>query len=193
MSIQLNMLRIENIAMAAIAALAFQLSFGLTGMLDGYFAYAQGISLLFLPAGVKLLFVLVGRIPALVGLTAMAAYAAVGEWVDYSLWVPISFAVVAQANYYLAVYLVMRILGIDRELSNLRYRHVIVLSLAASVTNGVIHNVLYWAEGVSLPEDFLRRSAAMTLGDFFGCFVVVGLFHAALTLHKALKTSALQS
>ena len=186
------MLSIENVAMAATAAFAFQLSFCLTALLDDYFAYAQGISLLFLPAGVKLLFVLVGRIPALVGLTTMAAYAAVGEWVDHPLWMPISFAIVAQVNYYLAVYLVMRILGIDRELGNLRYWHVILLSLAASVTNGFIHNVLYWAEGISLPEDFLRRSAAMSLGDFVGCFVVVGLFHAALTLHKALKTSSVR-
>ena len=184
------MLNFEHVAMAIAAGLAFQLSFGLTGMLDGYFAYAQGISLLFLPAGVKLLFVLVGRIPALIGLTVMAAYAAVGDWVDHPMWMPISFAVVAQANYYLAIYWVMRGLKIDQGLGNLRYWHVVVLSLAASVTNGVIHNVLYWTEGVSLPEDFMARSAAMSLGDFMGCFVIVGVFHAALTLHRTFKVSA---
>jgi hypothetical protein len=84
----------------------------------------------------------------------------------------------------------MRLLRIDKSLHNLRYWHVVLLSLVASVTNGVIHNLLYVAEGVSLPEDFLHRSAAMSLGDFMGCFVVVGLFHTALTLHKTVKTSA---
>ena len=184
------MIKFEDVFMALAAGLAFQLSFELTGMLDGYFAYAQGISLLFLPAGVKLLFVLVGRIPALLGLTVMAAYAAVGDWVDHPMWMPISFAVVAQANYYLAIYGVMRGLKINRELGNLRYWHVVLLSFAASVTNGVIHNVLYWVEGVSLPEDFLARSTAMSLGDFMGCFVIVGLFHAALTIHRTFKVSA---
>jgi hypothetical protein len=175
-------LRIENLLMALGAGLAFQLAFKLTGLLDGYFAYAQGISLLFLPAGVKLLFILVGRIPALVGLTVLAAYAAVGEWAGYPIWMPISFAIVAQANYYLAVYWLVRLLEINKHLTNMRYWHIVVMSLLVSVVNGVVHNVVYLAEEVNLPEDFLSHTAAMTLGDFMGCFVVVGLFQLVANL-----------
>jgi hypothetical protein len=69
------MLRLEHILMAVVAGIAFQLSLALTHTLDQHFAYVQGISLLFLPAGIKLFFVLIGRIPALLGLTVMAAYA----------------------------------------------------------------------------------------------------------------------
>lgn len=170
-----NVFKIENLLMAIGAGAAFQFAFKLTGWLDPYFAYAQGISLFFLPAGVKLLFILVGRIPALIGLTALAAYAAVGEWAGYPIWMPISFAIVAQLNYYWVVCWLVRLLDIGDHLTNMRYWHIVVMSLAVSVVNGLIHNVVYIAEEVSLPEDFLSRSAAMAFGDFVGCFVVVGL------------------
>ena len=162
--------------MAVGAGLSFELAFKLTELLDGYFGYAQGISLLYLPAGVKLLFILIGRIPALVGLTLMASYVAVEEWAGYGLWAPISFAVVAQVNYYLAVYWMVRWLGINQFLTNMRYWHIVVLSLVVSLVNGIILNVVYLWEGVSVPTNFLSRSAAMTLGDFMGCFAVTSLF-----------------
>jgi hypothetical protein len=53
----------EDILMAFSAAAAFWLSFRLNQLFDNFFVYAPGISLLFIPAGVKLLFVLIGRAP----------------------------------------------------------------------------------------------------------------------------------
>lgn len=167
--------------MALGAAAAFGLSFKLNQLLETYIAYAQGISLLFLPAGVKLLFVLVGRIPALVGLMAMAAFAASSEWPDRPLWSPLSFAVIGNANYYIAIFFVMRLLRIRRDLANLRYWHIVVLALAASVTNGVVHNFVYLVEGVAVREELWTRATAMALGDFMGCFVVVALFQLSVS------------
>jgi hypothetical protein len=181
-------IKIEHLLMALGAGLAFQMAFLLTGQLDVYFAYAQGISLLFLPAGVKLLFILVGRIPALVGLTVLAAYAAVGDWAAYPVWMPISFAIVAQLNYYWVVAWMVRLLAIGQHLEKMRYWHIVLMSLAVSVVNGIIHNVVYLIEEVSLPEDFLRRSAAMAFGDFMGCFVVVALFQLIATAIRNRKS-----
>lgn len=170
-----------NVLMALGAAMAFGLSFELNQRLGGYFAYAQGISLLFFPAGVKLLFVLVGRMPALIGLILMSAYAASGEWPDRPLWSPLSFAVIGNLNYYLAIHFVMRLLRIRADLANLRYWHIVVLSLAASVTNGIIHNFVYLLEGVAVREELWTRATAMALGDFMGCFVVVALFQLSVS------------
>lgn len=83
--------------------------------------------------------------------------------------------------YPVSAYLVMRWLDIHRDLINLRYWHIVVLSFAASVTNGVVHNVLYLYEEVTVPEDFWVEATAMTLGDFMGCFVVIGLFQLAVS------------
>ena len=71
-------IRLSHIAMAAICGLLFSLSFRLNQYFDEQFIYAAGISLLFLPAGVKLLAVLVGRLPAILGLLIVSIYLGAG-------------------------------------------------------------------------------------------------------------------
>ena len=60
--------RWSHLATAVTSGILFSLSFRLNQYFDAQFVYSAGISLLFLPAGVKLLAVLVGRLPAIVGL-----------------------------------------------------------------------------------------------------------------------------
>jgi hypothetical protein len=76
----------------------------------------------------------------------------------------------------------MQWLGIHRDLYNLRYWHIVVLSLVASVLNGIVHNMAYLMEGVSVIEAQWGNSAAMAMGDFLGCFIVVSLFHTITLL-----------
>lgn len=172
---------IENLLMALGAAVAFGLSFRINQLFDDWFVYAPGMSLLFLPAGVKLLFVMVGRIPAICGIMAVSVYLGYGIWPDKSIWPVIYFAFISLMAYPVSAYWVMRRLGIHRDLLNLQYWHIVVLALAASVTNGVIHNVLYTAADVTALHEFWVKAAAMTFGDFMGCFVVVYLFQLAVS------------
>jgi divalent metal cation (Fe/Co/Zn/Cd) transporter len=58
---------ISDLIMMVVAAVAVAAAYRLNGFLDPLFAYTAGISLLFLPAGIKLLFVLIGRLSAVVG------------------------------------------------------------------------------------------------------------------------------
>jgi glucose-6-phosphate-specific signal transduction histidine kinase len=178
---QLRFLTKENWLMALGAAVVFGLSFRVNQLFDDFFVYSPGMSLLFLPAGVKLLFVLVGRWPAIIGLLVSGIYLGMGIWPEKELLPITLFAIVSLMTYPMSAYWVMRWLGIHRDLINLRYWHIVVLSLAASVTNGVIHNILYMAENVTSADDFWVKAAAMTFGDFMGCFVVVALFQMAVS------------
>jgi hypothetical protein len=177
--IQLPEVRCSHIATAVASGLLFSLSFRLNQYFDEQFVYSAGISLLFLPAGVKLLAVLVGRLPAIVGLLIVSIYLGAGIWPDKSMTSIVYFAIVSLMTYPIAAYCLMHLLHIHRDLSNLRYHHIVLLSLAASVLNGVVHNWLYLTQGVTTIEDLWQKSAAMAMGDFIGCFVVVALFHAA--------------
>jgi uncharacterized membrane protein YfcA len=98
------------------------------------------------------------------------------------------FAVVSLMTYPIAAFGLMRLLHISHDLSNLRYHHIVLLSLAASVLNGVVHNWLYWSQGVTASEELWQKSAAMAMGDFMGCFVVVALFHAATGVLSRART-----
>jgi len=186
-------IRLSHIAMAAICGLLFSLSFRLNQYFDEQFVYSAGISLLFLPAGVKLLAVLVGRLPAILGLLVVGIYLGVGIWPDKSMASIVYFAIVSLMTYPVAAFGLMRVLHIRHDLSNLRYHHIVLLSLAASVLNGVVHNWLYWSQGVTASEELWQKSAAMAMGDFMGCFVVVALFHAATgVLRRARRHTPLE-
>jgi hypothetical protein len=178
----------SDIAIMAAAFLLFVGSFHLNQHLDSYMLYTQGVSLIFIPAGVKLLAILVGRVPAIVGLFIASIYSSTGLWTDLQTASLYFFAVASVFSYAIAAYCVMKLLGIHRDLYNLRYWHIVFLSLAASVLNGIVHNVAYLIEGVTAIEAQWGNSAAMALGDFLGCFVVVSLFHTAtLLLSKKLQ------
>ena len=170
-----------NLLMAIMAGLCFVLSFRVNQLLDDFTLFSPGISLLFVPAGVKLLFVLVGGMPAIAGLLAAGVYLGVGIWPDKSFLPIFYFAFVSLMTYSVSVYFVMRSLKIDRDLSNLRYWHIVLLSLTASVTNGIVHNFLYMTQDVTAPHELWLKAAAMSFGDFMGCFVVVALFNLAVS------------
>ena len=185
--IHLPEVRWSHIATAVTSGVLFSLSFRLNQFFDAQFVYAAGISLLFLPAGVKLLAVLVGRLPAILGLLVVGIYLGAGIWPDKPMSSIVYFAVVSLMTYPIAAFGLMHLLHIQRDLSNLRYHHIVWLSLAASVLNGVVHNWLYWTQGVTASEELWQKSAAMALGDFMGCFVVVALFHATMNVLRSVR------
>ena len=174
--------RWTHIAVAVTSGILFSLSFRLNQFFDALFVYSAGISLLFLPAGVKLLAVLVGRLPAIIGLLVVGIYLGAGIWPDKPMSSVVYFAFVSLMTYPIAAFGLMHLLHIRQDLSNLRYHHIVWLSVAASVLNGVVHNWLYLTQGVTASDELWQKSAAMALGDFMGCFVVVALFHATMSL-----------
>ena len=186
--IQLPEVRWSHIATAMTSGILFSLSFRLNQYFDEQFVYSAGISLLFLPAGVKLLAVLVGRLPAILGLLVVGIYLGVGIWPDKSMASIVYFAIVSLMTYPVAAFGLMRVVHIRHDLRNLRYHHIVLLSLAASVLNGIVHNLLYITQGVTASEELWQKSAAMALGDFMGCFVVVALFHAATGVLRGVRS-----
>jgi glucose-6-phosphate-specific signal transduction histidine kinase len=174
-------IRLLDITIALVSGLAFISSWEFNHFFDSYFVYAPGISFLFIPAGVKLMSVLLGRLPAVFGLLIASVYTGTTLWTDMQMPAIYYFALVSVLSYPISAYIVMRLLDIHRELSNLQYWHIVVLSLAASVLNGVAHNVVYIWQGVTATEEILQKALAMAIGDFFGCFVVIAFFHAITT------------
>jgi glucose-6-phosphate-specific signal transduction histidine kinase len=180
-------IRQSDLFVALIAGLVFVGSFNFNQYFDEYFVYAPGISLLFIPAGVKLLLVMVGRLPAVIGILIVSVYLGAGIWPDKSLPTVFIFAFVSLMTYPLAAHFVMQALGIHSDLTNLRYWHIVALSFSASVLNGIVHNITYLWQGVIATEELWAKSSAMAFGDFFGCLVVVGIFHTFMLVARHLR------
>jgi glucose-6-phosphate-specific signal transduction histidine kinase len=184
-------IRASDLFVALIAGLVFVGSFNFNQYFDGYFVYAPGISLLFIPAGVKLLAFLVGRTPAVVGLVIASIYTGFRLWTDVQTPAIYYFALVSVLSYPIAASTVMYFLGVQRNLDNLRYWHIAALSMACSVFNGIAHNIVYVWQGLTVTEELWTKSSAMAFGDFFGCLVVVGIFHTLMLITKQFSKTLL--
>lgn len=164
----------------------FVFSFEINEYFDSFALYAPGINLIFIPAGFKLLCVLLGGEAAAAGLLLSSIYVSYRVWDHTSLMQMIYFAFASVGSYYITVLLVKKILRINDTLSNLRYLHIIIFSAAASITNGTLHNIVYvWQDKVKL-EEFLAHSTAMIFGDFLGCFIVIMFFNICIDLALSL-------
>lgn len=176
---------VANLAISIVSCFLLLGSFALNEFLDPYMLYAPGSSLVFVPAGVKLLCILVGGLPAIVGVLAGSAYISMGLWGDNSSFLStFSLAIVSVSTYYTAVMCVTKFFKISSDLSNLSYLHIVFLSTLGSILNGFILNLAYYSQHVTTGNELLSKGAAMALGDFTGCFIVVMLFHLATNAVK---------
>jgi hypothetical protein len=171
-----------KLAICCVSFLLFVVSFDINELFDSFALYMTGISLIFIPAGFKLLCLLVGGEAAAVGLLLSSVYVSMRIWDHTAAIQMIYFAFASVGSYYIAVRVVKKIMHIDSMLSNLRYLHILILSATASILNGVVHNIVYvWQDKVKL-DDFFAHAAAMVLGDFLGCFIVVMFFNLCIDL-----------
>ncbi len=171
-----------KLAICCASFFLFVFSFSINEVFDSFALYMTGISLVFIPAGVKLMCLLVGGEAALVGLLLSSVYVSMRVWDHTAVMQMVYFAFASVGSYYVAVRLVKKFMRIDDTLSNLRYLHIIILSAAASILNGTVHNIVYvWQDKVKL-EDFFANAAAMVVGDFLGCFIVIMVFNACIDL-----------
>lgn len=138
-------------------------------------SYAPGIDLIYLPAGVRLLLVLV-----------FGAWGAAGV----ALFNPLLFLTVfptgtapeALVNSVISglaplatVRLFFLATGIQPSLENLRPMHMPMLALAVSLVTPVLFNLQFVAIGSEPVASFGRSVTAMALGDFTGCLLVIAV------------------
>jgi hypothetical protein len=175
---------VTDLVVMAASCLIFMGSFHLNQYFDSYMLYAPGVSLIFLPAGIKLLAILVGRFPAIVGLYMASVYMSTKVWHDLQMVSLYLFAAASVFSYAIVAYVVLKLVGVLHDLNNLRYHHIVLLSLTASVLNGVIHGLAYSMAGVAAADVQWVTSAAMALGDFLGCLAIVSVFHVTTLMFK---------
>ena len=171
-----------KVAICCASFFLFVISFDINEHFDSFALYMTGISLVFIPAGFKLLCLLVGGEAAAVGLLLSSVYVSMRIWDKTGVMQMVYFALAGVGTYYVTVLVVKKLMRIDDTLSNLRYLHIIILSAVASVLNGTVHNVVYvWQDKVK-PDDFLANATAMVVGDFLGCFIVIMFFNVCIDL-----------
>jgi hypothetical protein len=151
------------------SALAFYLLCELNDWLFQSLTYAQGVSWVFLPSGLRLGLVLMFGGVGAVGLVIGSLFVGLGR--EQTLEVTMAAALLSGLAPWLARWVCLRALGLRAGLSNLKATQLLQMALVFAVISAVLHQVLYVSVGLS--NSLLEGTAVMALGDLLGTLVVL--------------------
>jgi len=135
------------------------------------FEFSHGVNLVYIPSGVRFLFVLVLLETAVVGIAAASLF------INYTLGSPdahvfnIVTAMISAAAPYLARQIAVHFFKLSPQLSNLRSADFFKLSVLFACISATMHQVWYVWQGVT--DNWLHSTLAMGLGDWLGTVLVL--------------------
>lgn len=143
---------------------------------------APGIDLLFLPAGFRLLIVIVFGFWGALGIFLADPLMFMLEFGNGGIGSMLVNALIAGFAPYLTVRAFSRLAGIEGSLIQLKPMHLPLLALAVSVVTPLLFNLHFMLSGRTPPSEFLHNFTAMMTGDFLGCLLVSVLARLGLAV-----------
>lgn len=158
----------EGLVLAIVFGLAYLASFYLNAHVVKAQSVFSGVALFYLPAGVKLLAIMVGRYWGALGLwVANFLHTATG-WDNLVLSQVFLMSVLWVGTTLLVVLTWAHFTGLRTDLRNLTFRGFVWLNLLAAVIHGLVFNgylIVLAERGI---DEWLSSAKAMALGDFLG-------------------------
>lgn len=182
---------LEKVLLAIVLVLASALlwvGFGLASQsLLAWAQYSRGIDLIYLPAGVRLLIVLVFGIWGATGIAVSNPFMALFVFGAQSQPETFTNSFIAGFVPYLTMVACCKLLGVDRDLGALRPIHLAVFALAVSIVTPLAFNLQFIFEGLKARHELGANLSAMMLGDFLGCLVMLLLARVAIAIYRRAK------
>lgn len=166
--------------MILISAMIWLVSWQAAQSLLHFTLLQNGITLIYVPAGVRLVILLISGIWGAIGIALAFPLAVIQVFPDLSWQEVATYSAVASVIPYATILFVTRLASISRDLSTLRPIHLPLMAAAVSVTGGLSYTAALASFGRFEPAQFLLDATAMSAGDFLGCFTVVLLVRVAL-------------
>lgn len=147
--------------------------------------FATGIELVYLPAGFRLLIILIFGFWGAVGIFIANPILFLAHFGSTSLEeIAVNSAISAFAPL-LAVTACARLCGIDPSLVRLKPVHLPILALAVSLATPLLFNLQFILFGRAQSNAVLAQFTAMSLGDFIGCLMVIGFARLLIATYRA--------
>ena len=145
---------------------------------------APGIDLVFVPAGFRLLIVIVFGVWGALGIFLADPLMFFVEFHHLDFPDILVNALISGFAPLLTVRAFCRIAGIEGSLAQFRPIHLPLLALAVSVVSPLLFNLHALLNGRTAPSEFLHHFTAMMTGDFLGCLLVSVLARLGLALGR---------
>lgn len=140
------------------------------------------INLVFLPAGIRLIAVLLLEALGVMGLFLGALITSYIHHTHTGLAAIISISLISAFNPYVSIKLSKHFLNIDDVLSNLQVQQIFIISFIYAALNSLTHNLYFYFTNPT--HDYTGNSLVMLLGDLLGCLIVLYLVSFALNMNK---------
>lgn len=167
---------------------AYFLAYRVNELFDGIALFAQGINLIFLPAGIKHLAILLagawGALGCLVALFVLAQE----FWQGAPTQSIALYSLVSTCATWLGIVLSLRLMGIDKDLRQLKFMHLPGMDLITTALHGFLTNAYFMLAGMK-SERWIENALAMMVGDFVGSFIILMMLWLGLSIvRKNAKT-----
>lgn len=146
-----------------------------------------GISLVYVPAGIRLLLVLLFGVWGAVGVCIADPILFLNEFGSGAPLEIIVNSAISGFGPYVAVRAASRLTGIAPDLSGLGAWHLPVLALAVSLFVPLLFNLHFLLNDRYPLADFGRNYMAMATGDFLGCFLVLVFARGLIWAYRAIS------
>ena len=172
--ISVNLLSVlEGLALATFCGLVYYAAFFLQSMISPWVNYTQGIDLFFLPAGIKLVAFMIAGVWGFLGIAVFGLITAFDVWQSDSLAVHVGNILIWAGVPYVTYRFVAKMLSLDLELINLKYGHVVVVTLVTTLASSVGSSLYQYLINNRSFDMLTSASFAMAIGDFIGTGVCV--------------------
>ena len=152
-------------------ATAWVLLFRLNTVAFSHLETSKFINWVFIPAGVRLISVLLFGIYGVIGLFSGALIT--GSQAGLELDTMIAVSLISAINPYLAVNFAKYCLKIDSLMQGLNAKQLLTISFFAALFNGLSHNLYFH---LYIRESSILNSINMFIGDFVGSLIVLYTF-----------------
>jgi hypothetical protein len=180
---------LQGLLIAFTSGVIYYVAYQVNAMFDSWVAYAQGISLIFLPAGIKHISILTGGKWGALGCLIALFFVASSIWDTYPVSDIATFCLISIGATWLGILVAMTFLGIDDDLSNLKFIHLPLMDLITTLIHSLTTNTYLIFAGIT-SEHFWGNSFAMMAGDYVGCFIILTFLFLGVRIKKKLQNTS---
>jgi hypothetical protein len=172
-----------------ICAVAYFYAFKLNLYWFDWIEFSHGANWVYIPSGLRLLFVLILARLGGVGITLSSIF------INYTLGdadahvFNIVTGLISGASPCIARYLAIRWFHLDPLLFNLTSPDFFKISVLFALMNGLLHQV--WFVWMDKTQDFLASTLAMGVGDWFGTVLVLATASLGIQIFKLMQSRKL--
>jgi hypothetical protein len=177
---------LQGLLLALMAGVAYYIAYRVNELLDPWMLYAQGINLIFLPAGVKHIAILVARGWGALGCLVALFLVAFEFWTGQPAMRIAAYSVISTLATWAGIVVGMLVLRIKTDLSNLQFIHLPLMDLMTTALHGFMTNAFFIASGMK-SEHLLSNAMAMMFGDYAGSFILLTCMWLSLALMRRLR------